>query len=179
MRTYQLTCQMLVSKPLAAVYEVFENPYNLKKITPPWLSFSVSSKDKVVMRQGAEIDYRFRWFVLPMRWRTLITAYNPPHDFVDEQMRGPYLMWRHRHTFEATSEGTLVKDTVDYVLPFGLLGAIAHWIMVEAQLIMIFRFRQKALNELWGGQAKILSPTVRLLPEREARAAVAAAVTVR
>ena len=179
MRTYQLTCEMLVPKPIEAVYEIFENPYNLKKITPPWLSFAVTSQQKVVMRKGAEIDYRFRWFIVPMKWRTLITAYNPPHDFVDEQMKGPYVLWRHRHTFEQTPEGTLVKDTVDYILPLGPLGALAHWIMIEAQLKMIFTYRQKTLNELWGGEAKITLPSVRVLPAPEARAALAAAVTAR
>jgi hypothetical protein len=72
-----------------------------------------------------------------------------------------------------------VKDTVDYILPLGPLGALAHWMMVEAQLKMIFTYRQRTLNELWGGEAKITLPTVRRLPEPEARAAVAAAVTVR
>ena len=52
------------------------------------------------MRAGLEIDHRIRPLLgVPMGWRSRIEAYDPPHGFVDVQVRGPYRRWEHRHTF--------------------------------------------------------------------------------
>ncbi len=149
---------MISGRPLPETFKVFEDPYNLAKITPPWLNFRVTSKDRVEMRKGAEIQYLIRWFRLPVRWKTIITEYDPPHKFVDEQERGPYTFWRHHHTFEDTAEGTKVKDRVEYRLPFGLMGRLVHGIVVRRQLLAIFRYRQRELAKMFGGKARQLVP---------------------
>lgn len=131
------------------VFRVFEDARNLAKITPPWLRFEVLSGE-VAMRRGAEIDYVIRWQGLPMKWKTLITNYDPPDSFVDLQVRGPYRVWHHRHSFRETAEGTVVEDRVDYALPLGLLGRAAHCIVVKRQLLAIFRYRQTAMGRLLG-----------------------------
>lgn len=164
MQTYRLTCEMLVPRPLPEVFQVFENPSNLRKITPPWMKFRLISPKPVPMKQGAIIDYRLQWFIVPLRWRTLITSYEPPHFFVDEQARGPYVFWRHRHDFRETPDGTLVSDTVDYALPFGPLGRLTHQWVVAANLKTIFTYRQEALNRLWGGGSQIHPPVIRAVP---------------
>lgn len=166
MSHYQLRCEMIVPKPILEVYEMFENPYNLAIITPPWLNFLVTSQEKVEMRLGAEIDYRFTWFGLAMNWRTRITSYAPPRQFVDEALRSPYVFWRHLHTFETVAGGTLVRDSVDYKLPLGPLGKLAHALAVKANLITIFTFRQQALDKHWGGGSKITWPTVHSIESR-------------
>jgi ligand-binding SRPBCC domain-containing protein len=101
-----------------------------------------------MMRAGAEIDYTIRWFGLPLKWKTRIVEYEPPNRFIDEQMRGPYRLWRHRHTFRETAAGTVIADSVDYRLPFGAPGVAAHALIVRRQLIAIFRFRQRAIAKL-------------------------------
>jgi ligand-binding SRPBCC domain-containing protein len=152
---------MTVPKPLDEVFSVFENPYNLARITPPWLQFRVTSPQKVEMRLGAEIEYRIHWLGFPVEWKTRIPRYDPPLAFVDEALVSPYIFWRHIHTFEPSRAGTLVRDTVDYALPLGPLGALAHKLLVRRQLIAIFTYRQKALDEYWGGGSRIVWPTVR------------------
>ncbi len=157
---------MTVPKPIEEVYAVFEDPYNLAIITPPWLHFLVTSKERVVMGLGAEIDYRFRWLGVPMYWRTRITSYDPPRQFVDEALRSPYVFWRHLHTFESVEGGTLVRDRVDYALPFGVLGRAAHALAVRRNLVQIFTFRQQALDRHWGGGSKIVWPSIRWIESR-------------
>lgn len=156
MHIYSLRCELLAPLRISRVFEAFENPYNLAIITPPWLNFQVTSDERVVMKEGAEIRYRFRWLGLPMAWKTIITEYRPPYSFVDEQARGPYPLWRHRHTFEETSEGTLVRDRVDYALPLGPLGRAAHAAVVGAQLRKIFAYRQEKMDELFGVRCRKL-----------------------
>lgn len=96
-----------------------------------------------------------------MRWRTRISVYDPPLEFVDEALRSPYVYWRHRHTFTAVAGGTVVRDTVDYQLPLGWLGQVAHAVAVRRNLIAIFTFRQETLDAHWGGGSVIRYPTVR------------------
>ena len=145
---------MLTEKSLQSTFEVFESPYNLSKITPPWLNFQVVSEEQVEMRKGAEIDYVIKWLGLPMKWKTVIEEYQPPYLFVDRQEEGPYSLWRHQHTFVETSEGTRVGDRVDYALPLGGLGSIAHALIVKKQLLEIFDFRQKSLAKIFGGRTR-------------------------
>lgn len=163
MSHYQLRCEMIVPKPIGEVFAMFENPYNLGLITPPWLRFRVVSAERVHMELGAIINYRLQWLGLPLRWRTRITSYLPPDEFVDEAVRGPYKFWRHRHTFEAVEGGTRICDAVDYALPFGALGRLSHWFAVKRNLIAIFTFRQRALNRYWGCGARIIWPTVQVI----------------
>ena len=149
MRPYTLDTHMVAPVSVHEAFAVFENPYNLARITPPWLGFRVTSKEKVTMRQGVEIAYRIRWMGLPVRWKTVITEYAPPYSFVDEQAAGPYRLWRHRHTFQPLEHGTLVSDHVDYILPLGFLGRLAHRLLVRRQLERIFAFRGRALAAIW------------------------------
>jgi ligand-binding SRPBCC domain-containing protein len=149
MAEYLLECSMVVPRPLSDVFAVYETPHNLARITPPWLRFHIVSKEKIVMQPGARIDYTIRWMGLPMRWRTVITAYEPPLRFVDEQERGPYVLWRHTHTFEETAEGVIVGDAVRYRLPLGALGDLTHTLMVKHQLQEIFRYRQRAVAKIF------------------------------
>jgi ligand-binding SRPBCC domain-containing protein len=152
---------MLSDKPIEATFSVFEDPYNLSRITPPWLRFQVTSDGHVEMRKGAEIEYRIKWLGVPMRWKTIIREYSPPHLLVDEQAKGPYRLWRHTHTFEQTSKGTKVSDRVEYALPFGRLGRLVHRVLVEDQLKGIFSYRQRELTQMFGGTTRTtLEPTI-------------------
>lgn len=152
---------MITPVAVRDAFAVFEDPRNLAKITPAWLNFRITSPGPIVMKKDAVFDYTLRWMGIPLRWRTRITEYEPPFYFVDEQIRGPYVLWRHRHTFHPTEEGTLVSDDVDYILPFGGLGALVHRLVVAEQLKKIFRFRQEALNEILShGRARWTDPVV-------------------
>ena len=136
-----------VSTPLDQTFEFFSRPENLARITPPWLGFRMVSDD-ADMREGLRIEYRIRPLGFPQKWVSEITAYDPPHRFVDEQVVGPYRRWHHEHRFRAVDGGTEVTDTVTYALPFGPLGRLAHSLVVRRQLESIFRYRSERLPEL-------------------------------
>ena len=98
------------------------------------------------MRVGTIIDYRIRIHGFPLRWRTEITQWNPPHSFADAQVRGPYALWDHTHTFEERDGGTVCIDAVRY-RPRG--GALMHWLFVRRDVERIFQFRRKRLLEIF------------------------------
>ena len=102
----------------------------------------------IEMRPGALIEYRLRLHGLPIRWRTTIAVWDPPHRFVDVQLSGPYRIWHHTHDFVpvgGAGGGTIMRDTVRYALPFGPLGALAHRLLVKRDLERIFDFRREAV----------------------------------
>jgi len=150
MHVYVLRERQEVARPLDEVFEVFSRPENLEALTPDELRFRILTPKPVEMRAGTLIDYELRLSGVPIRWRTLITTCEPPHRFVDEQLKGPYALWHHRHTFTAVDGGTAIEDEVHYALPFGPLGRIAHALYVRRSLRRIFAFRRGMIAARFG-----------------------------
>ena len=127
------------------VFPFFADARNLEAITPPLLRFEVVTPDPIEMGVGTIIQYRLRLHGVPVRWLTSIQAWDPPHRFVDVQVRGPYALWHHTHTFSEHPRGTLMRDTVRYAIGFGVLGRVAHRLFVHGDVEAIFDFRRAAL----------------------------------
>jgi hypothetical protein len=101
------------------------------------------------LQAGALIRYRLRWHGVPVWWTTEITKWNPPHEFADRQISGPYALWNHEHSFAEKDSGTVMGDRVTYALPFGWLGAIAHRARVRRDVEGIFDFRAEQMRRLF------------------------------
>ena len=125
------------------MFPFFADAANLDAITPPWLNFRIVTPKPIVMRLAALIDYRLRVRGLPLRWQTRINAWEPPHRFEDEQLRGPYRQWIHEHTFEARDGGILACDRVRYAVPFDWL---VHGWLVRPDIERIFHHRTEMLK---------------------------------
>jgi hypothetical protein len=147
---YQLHHVQRVAAPLDDVFAFFSDPANLESLTPPWLGFRILGASDAPVRLGTRIRYRLRLNGLPLRWESVIAEYEPGRMFADEQVRGPYRYWYHRHLFRAVSGGVEIEDAVDYELPFGILGRVAHAAVVRRQLRRIFEFRRVRMRELFG-----------------------------
>lgn len=143
------TGSLEIALPRHEVFSFFANAENLERITPPQLGFQIITPTPIEMKAGALIDYRISLHGIPMTWRTEITKWDPPHEFVDKQLKGPYKQWIHRHTFTETENGTtLIGDEVRYRLPFEPLGDIARF-FVEREIKNIFDYRQKTVAEVF------------------------------
>lgn len=114
MQQYQLIRQQEVSRPLERIFTFFEKPENLALITPPSLEFKLITPSPVVMKLNQIIDYKIRLSRIPLHWQSLISEYDPPHIFVDEQQIGPYSYWHHFHQFEQIDSKTRIIDRVTY-----------------------------------------------------------------
>lgn len=144
--TYRLRAEIWLPRRREEIFDFFADAVNLETITPPLLRFQVETPRPIAMHVGSLIDYRLRLHGFPIRWRTEITGWEPPFRFVDEQVRGPYRFWRHRHTFVDHEGGTLVTDEVDYAVPG---GGLVHALAVKGDIRKIFEYRERRMIELF------------------------------
>ena len=145
---------MWVPAPPHEVWPFFSDAHNLPLLTPPLLRLQILTPRPITMQVDTRIDYRVRVHCLPIRWRTRIAKWQPPHCFADEQERGPYRRWFHTHTFEPLDGGTVLGDRVDFSVyggPFAKL--IARW-FVEPDVHRIFRYRAERIAERFGGDLR-------------------------
>jgi ligand-binding SRPBCC domain-containing protein len=138
--------ELLVPRPIGEVFPFFAQARNLEVLTPPWLKFEILTPDPITMRAGLNIDYRIHLHGLPVRWRTEIAEWEPPHRVVDRQVRGPYRLWHHRHTFEERGNATLCRDEVRY-WPIG--GAVVDALFVRRDGEAIFSFRRRSCSKVF------------------------------
>lgn len=135
--------------PIDDVFAFFANAENLERITPPELSFRILTPTPITVQEGTLIDYRLSLFGISFGWRTKIVEWQPSEQFVDEQLRGPYRRWRHRHTFRESDGGTRMTDRVEYRLPLQPASLVVLP-LVRRQLDRIFRYRAKAIRRELG-----------------------------
>ena len=149
MKLYTLKTKQQFNHPIQQVFKFFSSPENLAFITPEEMDFKIMTPIPISMNQGRIIDYTVKICGLPIRWRSLITTYEAPLEFIDEQLNGPYAFWHHKHHFQEFDKGTLMTDTVTYAMPFGWLGRFMHWIAVRGQLDKIFNYRKESLKKIF------------------------------
>jgi ligand-binding SRPBCC domain-containing protein len=145
----------VLDAPVEEAFELFSRAENLEAITPPLLRFRITSEVPEQMAVGTLIRYRLQLHGIPVSWLTRIEAWDPPHGFVDRQLRGPYALWHHTHTFEPVEDGgvemTRMTDVVRYAHRLGPLGTIAEHLIVRRDLDRIFDFRRDTIPGLLAG----------------------------
>jgi ligand-binding SRPBCC domain-containing protein len=146
---WKLATDLWIPAPRPHVFGFFADAGNLEAITPLWLRFRILTPLPIAIETGTRIDYRLRIHGFPFRWRTVISAWEPPVRFVDSQVRGPYRLWVHEHMFEDCDGGTRVRDRVTYSVPG---GALVHALFVRRQLQKIFEYRLRRMCERFGAR---------------------------
>jgi ligand-binding SRPBCC domain-containing protein len=151
-RIYRLESIQKIPGSKADIWKYFTDPQNLFSITPPSLNLKMtgdSTADQIHV--GQTISYIVKpLFGIPLKWITEIKELDPEKMFVDEQIKGPYALWRHQHHFTETDGGVKMTDMVDYRLPFGFAGNVAHSLVVKKKLEQIFDYRYQVVNKLFG-----------------------------
>lgn len=133
-------------------WDFFSSPVNLAVITPPKLDFRIRTRlDNKPIYNGQRIDYTVKpLFGLPLHWQTEITDVKHGVYFTDVQRKGPYKRWEHRHTFTQDEKGVMMQDEVSYELPLGIVGTVAHRLLVRKEIEHIFEYRKHKLIHLFG-----------------------------
>ena len=157
-RSYVLERKQILPRPLDEVFSFFADAANLETLTPASLHFHILTPPPIELQAGTVIHYRLRLSGIPFKWKTLIESFEPGKRFTDVQAKGPYRRWHHTHEFFAVPEGTLVVDRVEYELPLGPLGRIAHALFVKRSLKKIFDYRRERLEEIFPAREAVAVP---------------------
>ncbi len=142
----------VIERPVEEIFPFFSSPYNLEKITPPLLRFRVTGVSTEEIEEGTTINYALRLRGVSMKWKTLIRDWTPNERFVDYQLKGPYRIWNHTHTFIPVNGGTAMLDRVDYKLPLGPAGGVVKP-LVDGDIQRIFDYRREKILEMVGQNA--------------------------
>ena len=142
---------MILPLDIRRVFQFFSDATNLERITPPELSFQIITPTPIPMEEGTVIDYRLQLFAFSFNWTAKICGWDPPFQFIDEQIRGPYRHWVHRHRFVDLNTMTRVTDEVRYSSPLWPLGETV-FPLIHYLLIRIFRFRRRAIRTFFLGE---------------------------
>ena len=154
MRIHTLHRDQILDGTPDEVFPFFADAFNLEALTPPLLRFRVITPRPIPMHPGALIQYRLRLHGVPVGWTTLIQDWTPSVRFVDTQLKGPYALWHHTHEFAPADGGrTLMTDTIRYAVGAGVLGRIAHALVVRRDVERIFAHREAVLRGLLAGAA--------------------------
>jgi ligand-binding SRPBCC domain-containing protein len=153
MRAHVLEREQVIPAGVGEVWPFFADARNLEALTPPLLRFEVTTPGAIEMGKGTLIEYRLRVHGVRVSWRTRIDVWEPDAPiprFVDRQLRGPYALWHHTHTFTTVPGGTLMRDRVRYRMPLGVLGALGLP-LVHRDLARIFDFRRDEVARRFRG----------------------------
>jgi ligand-binding SRPBCC domain-containing protein len=155
-RFHTLRREQWVPRPVEEVFAFFSDARNLAELTPPWLGFHILTPGPIQIAAGTRLRYRLGWHGVPVSWTTEIRRWDPPFQFVDVQLTGPYRLWHHTHRFETRDAGTRdagtrMTDVVRYRLPFGIIGRAVHALKVRRDIEQIFDYRFRRIGELFGG----------------------------
>jgi len=151
MKIYNLTRELFVPSPPDIAWTFFSNPKNIAVITPPEMNFKILTKnlpEKIF--SGMLINYSLTpIFGIKANWVTEIKEVKENEFFIDEQFKGPYALWRHKHSFISHKKGTLMRDEVEYAMPFSSMGEMAHRWHIKKKLDYIFEYRAKVISEIF------------------------------
>ncbi len=151
MSVYYYDAEQFLPIEIYKAWGFFSDARNLSVITPPEMDFKIlNDLDGGEVYEGMLIDYTVKpLFGIPVSWQTEICEVRKPKMFADRQLKGPYKIWEHTHTFLKKDNGVLMKDHVKYELPFGIIGRVTHSLIVKKKIEQIFLYRKKVLTQLF------------------------------
>ncbi len=132
----------------AEVFRFHEQPEALRLLIPPGAPMRVV-EPPTSLEVGTRVRLRGRVLGLPLDWVALHTEYDPPHLFADQQIAGPFDFWYHRHHItDDGSGGTILRDEIEYVPPFGWWGRVLGDWFIRRQLKAMFEHRH-SVTKTW------------------------------
>ena len=150
---YQFTSVQYLNSDIKSVWDFASSPKNLKKITPDYMLFNITSDNQEKMYPGMIISYHVAPILgIKLNWVTEITHVVENKFFVDEQRVGPYTLWHHQHFFEVEENQVKMTDIITYKPPFGYLGRIANSLFIRKQIQAIFQYRKIKMDQLFNNK---------------------------
>lgn len=116
---------------------------NLKLISPSSVKTEII-RIELPMVLNSEVELNITQYgIFKSYWKVKITRYVQNKVIGDFMVKGPFKHWYHEHIFEMKDGKTIMTDKVDYSLPLGFLGNIAHILFVKRLIQKMFEYRHR------------------------------------
>ena len=127
----------------ADVFRFHETADALVKLIPPGQPLKVLVAP-TSLEPGTRVVLGGSLLGLPLTWVAVHTEYDPPRSFADRQESGPFEYWHHRHrVLDDGAGGAILRDEVEYALPFGWCGRLFGGRLVRKKLAAMFEYRHE------------------------------------
>jgi ligand-binding SRPBCC domain-containing protein len=100
------------------------------------------------MGPGQTVTFESTQLGMQQRMRVEVVEFERPNLLVDEMIEGTFKAFKHIHEFVPHDSGTLVKDTIMWKSPFGILGRIIDSLFIERHLTDLVSGRNSRLKQL-------------------------------
>ena len=144
---FKFETKTILNSEIKTVFDFFCQAENLQKLTPGSLSFKILNDLPIEMKEGTLIDYQIRLYGVPVKWKTEITKWEPPYEFEDTQLKGPYKLWRHRHIFKDLGNKTEMTDIVEYNPKGFPFNRLLNKLFVRKEVEKIFKYREDNIKQ--------------------------------
>lgn len=123
-----------VEAPLETVWDFHSTVDGLLALTPEWMHLEIESvhgpegePDPGVLEPGSIIVSSVQPFGIGSRqqWTSEIVSRDRgggSASFQDTMTEGPFESWTHTHLFYSDGDETIIRDEIEYELPFGAVG---------------------------------------------------------
>jgi uncharacterized protein len=127
----------------------FSDPNNILKVTPPDTSVKITYLSHRPLQLGSVIEFVVTKLGLPLKWKAEVVEHEPGIFFIDEQRKGPFKFFRHKHAFLPHANGTEAIDEIELEMPLGFIGQIGYHLIIQRDLKRTFEYRRNALAALF------------------------------
>ncbi len=100
-------------------------------------------------KKGQSVIFRSSFLGFRQNLTVVITEFQRPKIFVDEMTAGNFKTFRHIHEFTLQNNSrTLLKDTFEWISPFGIFGRIVDEVFLKKRLREIVVRRNRRLKQI-------------------------------
>ena len=122
------------------------------RLVPPWERIALLRKDPTI-RPGSEVHFKIYSGPFYLTWVSRHTTYNPPREFIDEGMKGPFKRWIHYHRMHSISnEASEMEDELIFDTFFP----------VKKQIERLFNYRHTLLRHDLSVQKALPSKSLKI-----------------
>jgi ligand-binding SRPBCC domain-containing protein len=109
---------------------------------------AIAGKTSGLIEKGETVTWKGKHFGFYIQHQSIITAMDFPTYFVDEQLRGQFITFKHQHLFEEGNGLTIMQDILQYETPFGIMGELFDALFLKRHLKGFIEYRNGVLKNL-------------------------------
>jgi ligand-binding SRPBCC domain-containing protein len=101
-----------------------------------------------LMSLGDSVTFEAVHFGIRQRLSARIVEFDPPRGFIDEMTQGAFASMRHIHEFEKRGQSTLMRDTLQWITPVGVVGVLFDAAVLKRHMRRFLHRRNRELKRI-------------------------------